>query len=90
LKGFEKAVEVYELMAFAEKEAESRPLRESFEAALDKFTKRDFAGAEESFKRVQEISPDDGPAEFYLEQIQELRATELPADWKGEITLKDK
>ena len=90
LKGFEKAVEVYELMAFAEKEAESRPLRESFEAALDKFTKRDFVGAEEAFKRVQEISPDDGPAEFYLEQIQELRATELPADWKGEITLKDK
>jgi len=90
LKGFEKAVAVYELTAFPEKEAESRPLRERFAAALDKFTKREFAGAEEAFRRVLETSPGDGPAGFYLEQIQELRTAELPADWKGEITLKDK
>jgi adenylate cyclase len=90
LKGFERAVAVYELMAFQEKEAESRPLRERFAAALDQLVKKDFAGAEEAFGRVQEISPDDGPTVFYLEQILELRATELPAEWKGEITLKDK
>jgi adenylate cyclase len=90
LKGFEKAVPVYELIAFLDKEAESRPLRESFAAALDKLAKKEFAGAEEAFRRVQEIKPDDGPAEFYLEQIPELRADKLPADWKGEITLKDK
>jgi adenylate cyclase len=90
LKGFEKAVAVYELIAFLEKEAESRPLRERFAAALDKLAKKEFPGAEEAFRRVQEIKPDDGPAEFYLEQIQELRAAELPAEWKGEITLKDK
>jgi len=90
LKGFEKAVAVYELIAFLEKEAESRPLRERFAAALDKLAKKDFASAEEAFRRIQEINPGDGPAEFYLEQIQELRASELPAEWKGEITLKDK
>jgi adenylate cyclase len=90
LKGFEKAVAVYELTAFPEKEAESRPLRERFAAALDKLSKREFAGAEEAFRRVLEISPNDGPSEFYLEQIQELRVAELPPDWKGEITLKDK
>jgi adenylate cyclase len=90
LKGFEKAVPVYELIAFLDKEAESSPLRERFAAALDKLSKKEFAAAEEAFHRVQEIKPDDGPAEFYLEQIQELRAAELPAEWKGEITLKDK
>jgi adenylate cyclase len=90
LKGFEKAVAVYELMAFKEKEADSQPLRESFAAAQDKFTKRDFAGAEAAFRLIQTTNPDDGPCEFYLEQIDELRATQLPADWKGEITLKDK
>ena len=37
-----------------------------------------------------EINPKDGPAKFYLEQIEELRAAEPPADWKGEIALKDK
>ena len=90
LKGFEKAVAVYELIAFQDAEAESRPLRESFAAALDKFTRKDFAGAEEAFRRVQKIKPDDGPAEYYLEQIEELRTIELPPEWKGEITLKDK
>jgi adenylate cyclase len=90
LKGFERAVPVYELLAFLEKEAESRPLRERFATALDKLAKKEFAGAEEAFRRVQEINPDDGPAEFYLEQIPELRADNLPPEWKGEITLKDK
>jgi adenylate cyclase len=90
LKGFEKAVAVYELTGFLEQEAESRLLRERFAAALDQFAKQEFAGAEEAFRRVQEISPRDGPAQFYLEQIQELRATALPPEWNGEITLKDK
>jgi adenylate cyclase len=90
LKGFERAAAVYELMAFPEKEAESALLRERFAAALDKFVKKDFAGAEEAFRRLLKINPEDGPTEFYLEQIEELRATELPPEWKGEITLKDK
>jgi adenylate cyclase len=90
LKGFEKAVAVYELIAFQDKEAESRPLRERFAAALDIFVKKDFAGAEQAFRRVQKINADDGPSAFYLEQIQELRTEVLPAEWKGEITLKDK
>jgi adenylate cyclase len=90
LKGFEKAVAVYELIAFQETEAESRPLLERFAMALDKFVKKDFKGAEESFRRVLEISPKDGPTQFYLEQIQELRAAVLPPAWRGEITLQDK
>jgi adenylate cyclase len=90
LKGFEKAVGVYELVGRPEQEAESRELRERFARALEKFMKRDFAGAEDSFRQTLEVSPEDGPARFYLEQIEELRATEPPAEWKGEIILKDK
>jgi adenylate cyclase len=90
LKGFERAVAVYELAGFLEQEPETRPLRECFAAALEKFVKQDFAGAEKAFRRALEISPTDGPAQFYLEQIQELRGWALPADWNGEITLKDK
>src|SRR5208282_5019308 len=90
LKGFEKAVAVYELLSRPDKEADSRPLRDSFAVALDQFTKRDFAAAEAAFRRVLEKSGKDGPSKFYLEQILELRGAELPPDWKGEITLKDK
>jgi adenylate cyclase len=90
LKGFEKAVGVYELVGWPEQEAESRELRDRFARALEKFVKRDFAGAEEDFHCALKISPQDGPAKFYLEQIEELCAAEPPADWKGEITLTDK
>jgi adenylate cyclase len=90
LKGFEKAIGVYELIARTDKEAESRPLRERFALALEQFTKRKFAAAEVAFGRVLDISREDGPSKFYLEQIVELLTTDLPADWKGEITLKDK
>ncbi|HWD20767.1 MAG TPA: CHASE2 domain-containing protein [Verrucomicrobiae bacterium] len=90
LKGFEKAVGVYELMARADEESESAELRARFAAALEKFCARDFAGAEIAFQRVLEISPEDGPSQFYLEHINELVGTELPPAWKGDITLKDK
>lgn len=90
LKGFEKAVQVYELMARVEQEAESRPLREKFAHALQIFATKKFDAAEAAFRAVLEIKPGDGPSKFYLEQIEELRGAELPPDWKGEITLKDK
>jgi adenylate cyclase len=90
LKGFEKAVGVHELTGRVEQEAESRELRERFAQALAALAAKDFAAAEAAFHRVLEISPKDGPSKFYLEQIEDLRAAALPADWKGEITLKDK
>lgn len=90
LKGFEKAVSVYELTGRIEEEAKTRALRERFAAALELFAQRDFIGAVAEFKKVLEIAPNDGPTEFYLEQIEELHTEVLPGDWKGEITLKDK
>jgi len=90
LKGFERAVGVYELMARAENEAETRELRSRFADALETFANRNFAGAKTAFQRVLEFQPDDGPSQFYLEQIDEIVAAELPDDWKGDITLKDK
>ena len=57
LKGFEKAVGVYELIGRPEQDAESREMRERFASALEKFTKRDFAGAEEEFRRTAGSQP---------------------------------
>jgi adenylate cyclase len=90
LKGFEKAVGVHELTGRVEQESESRELRERFARALAALASKDFAAAEAAFHRVLELSPKDGPSKFYLEQIEDLRVASLPADWKGEITLKDK
>jgi adenylate cyclase len=90
LKGFERAVAVHELSGFASQEKESRELRGRFSKALALLAEKDFPAAEAAFRHVLELSPDDGPSKFYLEQIEELRGATLPDDWQGEITLKEK
>src|SRR5665213_767451 len=90
LKGFERAVGVYELTGWKAEEAASRELRARFADALDKLGQKDFTAAEAAFRHTLEISPKDGPCQFYLEQLEELREATLPEGWKGEITLKDK
>ena len=90
LKGFEKAVHVYELLDPPEKAERTSELRQRFDQARELFRKKDFAGAEAAFRRVLETTPKDGPSLFYLEQIEHLRSEELPPEWKGEITLKEK
>jgi len=39
---------------------------------------------------VLELAPSDGPAKFYLKHLAELRDQPLPADWSGEVELKEK
>jgi len=90
LKGFAKAVNVYELMDRPENGQKTSDLRQRFDEALQCFSKKDFAAAEAAFRRVLELNPQDGPSHFYLEHIQDHRLDLLPPDWKGEITLKDK
>jgi adenylate cyclase len=89
-KGFYQVVEVHELLGQPEVEAQTRPWREAFAAALHKFQRRDFAGAERGFRAVLELRPEDGPSGFYLERIPDLRTRKLPDDWTGEIDLADK
>ena len=90
LKGFEKAVEVYELVDPVEKSEQTRAWREAFSAALDQFRKRDFVSAETAFRRVLELRAEDGPAKFFLHKIEEFRAEQPPEGWKGEVELKEK
>jgi class 3 adenylate cyclase/CHASE2 domain-containing sensor protein len=90
LKGFEKAVNVYELMDRPENGEKTYDLRKRFDEARELFCKKDFAGAEAAFHRVLELSPQDGPSHFYLGHIKDHRSGEFPPGWKGEITLKEK
>ena len=90
LKGFEKSVEVHQLMGGLEKFEGTKSLREMFGRAVKNFQEKDFDAAETGFRCVLELEPKDGPSKFYLHQIEELRSETLPADWKGEVELKDK
>jgi adenylate cyclase len=90
LKGFEKAVDVHELLGTRAQEEKSRSLRDGFEQALHLFQRGEMHEAELAFHRVIEAFPDDGPSKFYLKQIAELRDEVLPEEWNGEVELKEK
>jgi adenylate cyclase len=90
LKGFEKSVEVYELIDPLEKAERTLAWRQAFSAALDYFRKRDFATAETAFRRVLELRPEDGPTKFFLHKLDEFRADPPPDGWKGDVELKEK
>jgi hypothetical protein len=90
LKGFDKSIEVYELIARGDQKEATKPWREAFAEGLQHLQKRDFDAAEAAFTRTLKIKPDDGPSKFLLARIAELRDEDLPSDWRGEIELKEK
>jgi len=90
LKGFNKNVDVFELIDTADRAIASQPLRDQFDQALKKFHARDWDGAETAFREILEQYPKDGPAKFYLKHLPEIRAEPPAADWEGEVELKEK
>jgi adenylate cyclase len=85
LKGFERAVDVHELLAQSEDASDH-----GFDDALRLFQQRDLLAAENAFQRVLEALPGDGPTQFYLRHIDAVRGEELPESWAGEVELKEK
>jgi hypothetical protein len=62
----------------------------TFEQALRDFAQTDFDAAERGFRCTLEMRPGDGPAQFYLRQMAELRVHAPAIGWSGEIALKEK
>jgi adenylate cyclase len=90
LKGFEKLVEVYELIGLSDRAETTKAWREAFGQALKAFQQKNFDAAEAGFRCTLEMHPNDGPARFYLQQIADLRAHPPDPEWAGEVELKDK
>ena len=90
LKGFEKSVKVYELVGSLDQTAASRSLHEVFAQALSFFQQKDFTLSLAAFREALEINPADGPTQFYLKSIAEMRDRPLPSDWKGETEFTEK
>jgi adenylate cyclase len=90
LKGFERLVEVHELIGFAAEAEESCAWREQFAEGLRQFGRRDFDAAERAFRSVIQRRGGDGPSNFYLLHLAELRQQPPTDGWAGEIELKEK
>lgn len=90
LKGFEKSVPVYKLVGDRQPAAAAPGWHREFEEALRLFQQRDFSPAERAFERVLESAPNDPTTLFYLKHLPEVRDATLPANWSGEVELKEK
>ena len=90
LQGFDRVVEIHELVAPAVTGQPAPDWCPIFVSGIHQFARRDFAGAEAAFNRTLELHPEDGPSLFYLKKIAELRGQLLPDDWTGEVDLKEK
>jgi adenylate cyclase len=73
LKGFEKNVEVHELLGPPAEAEKLQSLCLVFDGALRLFQQRDLGAAENAFERVAESFPSDGPTKFYLKHLHEVR-----------------
>ena len=104
VKGFARAVEVYELLGPSSTAESSRPWREKFAESLRLFRARQFDAAEAAFRETIRLRlaiegnanedgsrlVEDGPSLFYLQRIAELRITPPPPEWIGEVSMKEK
>jgi adenylate cyclase len=91
LKGFLRAIEIYELLGPCEIAGATRPWREKFAEALQHFRRREFEAAEKAFQETIRLrQQSDGPSLFYLSQIAELRISPPPDEWIGEVVIKEK
>ncbi len=88
LKGFEKAVEVHELVGRVEDAPKFAELHESFAAGLAAFQSGDRESALVAFEAIAQRWPDDGPTQFYLRTLAELGVGGDAGT--GEVELKEK
>jgi hypothetical protein len=89
LKGFEKSVDVHELVA--ERETGSAPpWHNEFDEALRLFQQRDFSAAAKTFERVLAAASEENTTKFYLKHLKEVGDHPLPENWAGEVELKEK
>jgi adenylate cyclase len=90
LKGFEKAVEVHELVGKPEQRAEFAELHAAFAAALAEFHAGRLDAAQAAFEAIKARWTEDGPTKFYLKAIAEFREHPSDKPWTGEVELKEK
>ncbi len=90
LKGFEKAVEVHELLGTADQAEQFKAWKETYSVALQHFEGADFKAAEEGFRATIDMRGEDGPSSFMLKQIEGFRIHPPGKDWKGVVELKEK
>ena len=58
-----------------------------FEVALTKFESRAWDEADQAFRKVLDIDPEDGPSKTYLDRVTKYKQTPPPDNWDGVFNL---
>ncbi|MBA4336428.1 hypothetical protein C0416_01465 [bacterium] len=91
VKGRNKAVRVFELLAHKNRLSETgQKLLEAYNKGMDLYLARNFGEAKEMFKQALLIHPEDGPSKLYLQRCEILRDFPPSADWDGVFSMKTK
>jgi adenylate cyclase len=90
LKGFDKSVEVFEIVGRPETAEPTKEWREAFAEALRGYEGGHFELAAIGFRGVLELKPEDGPTRFYLERLDDLSKQPIEGDWTGVTQLREK
>ena len=91
VKGKEKPIRIFQLSGEKNKVPENtKRVALLFEDGLKLYRTRDFAGAQELFEEVMELSPNDQPAQLFIERCHHLKENPPPSHWDGVFRLKEK
>ncbi|MCB2212942.1 adenylate/guanylate cyclase domain-containing protein [bacterium] len=92
VKGKERPVRVYELMADSWdkiSDAQKQAL-DDFDRGLKNYRNRRFSDAIDYFQQVLRVMPDDGPSLAYIKRCQEFLADPPPPEWDGVYEMLEK
>jgi len=89
--GINTPVRLYELVEEKNKiTSEKKKILEIFDKGLTVFEERDWKKAEDQFRQVLEIDPEDGPAKYYLTRCEKYKKTPPLQEWDGVYNLTEK
>jgi adenylate cyclase len=83
VKGKAKPVRLFEVVAARGADGDERHWVNTFAEGLFRYREREWGGASDSFQRVLDQRPHDGPAQMYVERCRLLRSSPPPSEWDG-------
>lgn len=90
-KGLDRVVQVFELLCEKNDTQPDCSWKDKFVQGLGHFNSKEFSDARNCFKDVLRARPrGDGPARFYLQEIDRLLKEPPEADWFGEVRMDGK
>ncbi len=91
VKGKSQPAAIYELLGTTNSiEPSARDAVPAWEAAMALYRAREFALAEQAFRRILAVNPDDGPAAVYVHRCAALRENPPAPNWDGVFVMTHK